>query len=68
MQHHIKEYLYKYEMRVWCLSEAWELHRALIVRDCMMKKATKKQKALLPKLTGLSDTIKSGILKLYLNR
>jgi hypothetical protein len=53
---------------LWALSEAWELCRAEIIKECLGKKATKKQKALVPKLTAIGDEIKNAILKLFLTR
>lgn len=68
MQIKIKAYLSKYDSRLWALSEAWEVCRAELIKECLGKKATKKQKALVPKMASINDDIKAGILKLFLVR
>lgn len=39
-----------------------------MLAECLSKKASKKQKALAPKLVGLGEDIKKAVLKLYLTR
>jgi|LauGreDrversion4_2_1035121.scaffolds.fasta_scaffold441674_1 hypothetical protein len=55
LQKKMKDYLFKYEYRIGALEEVWERIKNELIKEALTKKASKKIKALIPKLTSMSD-------------
>ena len=55
LQKKMKDYLFKYDYRLNALEEVWDRIKNDLIKEALTKKASKKLKSLIPKLTSMSD-------------
>lgn len=67
-QFKLKNYMIRFDKRIEALSEIWNYYKNEMIKEGLVKKASKKKQALVPKLTSMSDDIKMAVIKMYLKR